>query len=215
MFIIIVEQVNTHAYGAGSPEDIIMARKNALNPDDWIKAGFRALSAGGSQALKAEAIAKALQVSKGSFYWHFKDVPALKASMLEHWKEVATNDIIAQINDKGDEGIGPKDQLRLLVQVATDINRSEPYGGVLAEAAIRDWARYDDKASAALKSVDVIRLKFLEGLFEKCGIEPARCHFCANILYATLIGLQHLLESRTTDQQNHLPELLELLFSQK
>jgi len=192
-----------------------MTRKNALHADDWIKAGFRALSAGGPQAIKAETIARTLQVSKGSFYWHFRDVPALKASMLEHWREVATNDIIADVNNKEIEGIGPKDQLRLLVQVATDIKRSEPYGGVLAEAAIRDWARYDDKAAAVLKGVDAKRLRFLEVLFEECGIEPVRCRFCANVLYAALIGLQHLSDTRAADRQNYLPELLELLISKE
>ena len=41
-------------------------------------AGFRALSAEGPQGIRVEAIARQLKLSKGSFYWHFKDVQALK-----------------------------------------------------------------------------------------------------------------------------------------
>ncbi|NLH83356.1 MAG: TetR family transcriptional regulator, partial [Phyllobacteriaceae bacterium] len=51
-----------------------MATRSTLSAEDWIKAAFRALSVGGVQAIRAEAIARDLNVSKGAFYWHFKDV---------------------------------------------------------------------------------------------------------------------------------------------
>lgn len=181
--------------------------KVPLTPDDWIKAGFRALSARGPQAIKVEAIAKTLKVSKGSFYWHFKDVAALKAAMLHHWLQVATHDIIADVSD---DGLGPKEQLRRLVDIATG-GRSEPYGGALTEAAIRDWARYDENAAATLKTVDTARRHFLKMLFEKSGIPLAQCVSYANILYATLIGLEQLSPAGALERKNDLSALLTLL----
>jgi len=47
-----------------------MAKKQTLTANDWIVAGFVALTSGGPPAVKVEAIAKTLKVSKGSFYWH-------------------------------------------------------------------------------------------------------------------------------------------------
>jgi len=192
-----------------------VAGKNTLTADDWIKAGFRALSTGGPGAIRAEAIARELQVSKGSFYWHFKDVPALKIAMLHHWKKVATHDIIALVQDEGAEGADPGKKLRLLVQTIIDGKASKPYGEMLVEAAIRDWAKYDGEAASVLKHVDTKRLRFLEILFEDCGAQPDRRIFCANILYAALIGLEHLSGSSARNRKNHLPELLELLLSEK
>lgn len=184
-----------------------MTRKHTLNRDDWIKAGFRALSAGGPQAIKIEAIARELQVSKGSFYWHFKDAAALKDAMLRHWTQIATKDIIEAVEGSGQ---GPEQQLRLLVQIATS-QRSEPYGGTKAEPAIRDWARYDKNVAATLKIVDTIRLQFLKGLFEKNGNDPARSRVYANILYAALIGLEQLSHQGVADREKHLSGLLKLL----
>lgn len=68
-----------------------MAKRNSLTTDDWIRAGFRALTSGGPQAIKVEAIARRLHVSKGSFYWHFKDLSALQGAMLAHWLHSATH----------------------------------------------------------------------------------------------------------------------------
>ncbi len=171
-----------------------------------MKAGFRALSAGGPQAIKVEAIAKALQVSKGSFYWHFKDVSALKVEMLRHWLQVATHDVISDVAD----GPGPEEQLRQLVYIATS-EKSEPYGGAQAEAAIRDWARYDKNVAEALERVDAIRRQFLRVLFEKSGVPPAQCVSYANILYAALIGLEQLSRTGVLERKNDLSALLVLL----
>ena len=38
----------------------------------------------GFTALKAEPLAKAMGVSRGSFYWHFADIAAFHAAILEH-----------------------------------------------------------------------------------------------------------------------------------
>ncbi len=62
--------VNTVVYGqvvAG----IRMA--DQLSAKDWLDQGLRALARSGFTALKAEPLAKAMGVSRGSFYWHFAD----------------------------------------------------------------------------------------------------------------------------------------------
>jgi len=162
--------------------------KPQLTPTDWIKASFTALTAGGPQAIRAEAIARSLKVSKGSFYWHFADVPALKTAMLEHWAKTATQDIIDLVNLKATTA---GERLRYLVQVSTSAVDNE-YGGLMAEAAIRDWARYDQSVADTLKSVDQKRLDFVTTQFLAHGTPKAQCKQNANILYAALIGLNHL-----------------------
>ncbi len=181
--------------------------KETLTADDWIKAGFRALSKGGPQAIKAEAIARALGVSKGSFYWHFKNVPALKTSMLKHWKETATEEIIGFVRENA---ASPEDQIKLLVEIATS-DRSDPYGGKLVEAAIRDWARFDKEAAKILKAVDDARLAFLRALFAECGTPDAQLDPYANILYGGLIGLEQISHRENVDLQGNLAALLALL----
>ena len=170
-------------------------------------AGFRALTAEGPSGLRVEAIARDLKVSKGSFYWHFKDAPALKTAMLTHWVTRATEAIIGSVSKKSPDA---RERLQLLVAMATE-DIDGPYGGRLVEAAIRDWARFDKEVAATVIEVDRARLDFLEALFSGIG-EPAPARrIKANLLYASLIGLQHLSHHGLADLRGDLATLLDLL----
>ena len=173
----------------------------------WIEAAFRALTAGGPQAIRAEAIARDLKVSKGSFYWHFKNVAALKAGMLKHWQKHATEAIIEGLEKRGSPAT---DKLRQLVDAATS-EAASPYGGVLAEAAIRDWARYDSHAAATVKEVDYKRLVYLEKLFQQSGAGKAASHRNATLLYSALIGLELLSHQGLADLRQDLHAQLDIL----
>ena len=50
----------------------------------WIEEGLRALGDGGPEAVRIESLAQALGVSKGGFYWHFKDRQALLEGCSTH-----------------------------------------------------------------------------------------------------------------------------------
>ena len=39
----------------------------------WLDAALQALASGGIDQVRIESLAKKLGVTKGSFYWHFKD----------------------------------------------------------------------------------------------------------------------------------------------
>ncbi len=181
--------------------------KQRLSPTDWIQAAFRALTTGGPQAIRAESIARALKVSKGSFYWHFKDVPALKQAMLDHWQQVATQDVIDLVESGASDA---KARLQLLMHVSTALP-NDAYGGDLAEAAIRDWARYDPDAANAVKTIDGKRLAFVETQFRALGLNPQQSKQRATILYAALIGLHQLSHHGLAEPASDLPALLDHL----
>ncbi|MEM9634575.1 MAG: TetR/AcrR family transcriptional regulator [Pseudomonadota bacterium] len=182
-------------------------QKTPLSATDWIQAAFRALAKGGPQAIRAEAIARDLKVSKGSFYWHFKDVPALKLQMLEHWQRKATEAIIQLVDNSVASSVG---RLHLLVEVASTTDTSA-YGGVNVEAAIRDWGRYDEHAFAAVETVDEKRLHYVTELFSNCGIPEPQSRSYSRLLYGSLIGLEALSGHTKADRKNDLLGLLDLL----
>ena len=49
---------------------------------DWLKAARLALLHRGPDAVRVEPLARGLGVTKGSFYWHFKDRNALLEALL-------------------------------------------------------------------------------------------------------------------------------------
>src|SRR6266481_2421615 len=86
--------VNTVVYGGLSQRT---GMTNQLTARDWLRQGLKTLARSGFTALKAEPLAKALGVSRGSFYWHFASLGAFHAAILKHWRDVAAEQIIANL----------------------------------------------------------------------------------------------------------------------
>lgn len=177
--------------------------KTQLTAGDWIKAAFRALSTGGVQAIRAEAIARDINTTKGSFYWHFRDVPALKSAMLDHWRHHATEEIIAANTGQAAD---PETRLRHLIAQVTD-GRATAYGGVRAEAAMREWARLDRDVADAVRGVDRRRLAYLQSIASDLGYDDAAAAAMAQLLYAGLIGLEYLQGQGLADASEALQTL--------
>ena len=184
-----------------------MDGKTTLTREAWILAAFRALTQSGPQSLKAEPLARALKVSKGSFYWHFKNVDDLKQAMIAHWHQVATAEIIAEIRRSEQ---APRAALsRLLVLSVTP--RDAPFGGPATEAAIRDWARYEGFVQQAVETVDAQRVHFVAGLMRQYGLAAPEATQKARLLYAALIGLEALSLSGMDHVHGDLQALLAAL----
>ena len=66
----------------------------------WIDAALQALAAGGPDAVRVEALAVRLGVSKGGFYWHFTDRQALLEEMLDTWEKTVVEDVIARVESQ-------------------------------------------------------------------------------------------------------------------
>jgi AcrR family transcriptional regulator len=162
--------VNTPPYGQAMGE--------RLGRQEWITAGLRAMAGHGVEAVRVERLAAALGVTKGSFYWHFKDRDALLAALLEAWKARATNDIITRVEAAGDDA---ETRLHTLFAIAARAD------GRL-DRAIRLWAGQDPKVRLALEQADRRRLSYLEALFRGLGFAPAEAAARARLAYYALIG---------------------------
>ena len=182
-------------------------QKDRLAAKDWLAGAFRALTSGGPAAIKAEAIARDLGVSKGSFYWHFADVPTLKSNMLAHWEQTATESIIVELEQASGSA---HEKLRQLMALSTS-GLDNPYGGPLAEPAIRDWSRYDEAVGAVVKRVDAARIRYVEDLLRQTKLSNKQSKRYAALLYSTLVGSQILSEHKLANPKILMPELLELL----
>src|SRR5438477_11927982 len=112
--------------------------KDQLSARDWLDAGLKALAKSGFTALKADPLAKAMGVSRGSFYWHFADISAFHAAILKHWREIAAEAIIAGV----EASAGHENPLGLLLH--------RVFGERLTiENAVRTWASVDPAGRAA------------------------------------------------------------------
>jgi AcrR family transcriptional regulator len=184
--------------------------KSSLKAEDWLRIAFQSLTLEGVSALKVETLAPKLGATKGSFYWHFKDMPAFKTQMLQLWQAEATAAIIFVVNAGAGTG---KDRLLRLAEIVSSMNQTNDYGGVTSEPSIRDWARHDATAAIALRAVDSQRLKYVSSLFAQHGFEKIKAQACAELFYTGFLGLQALAASRKVDVGARLKHLLNILLS--
>lgn len=148
-------------------------------------AGFRALAAEGSGALRVEAVARDLGTTKGSFYWHFSDPADWRTAMLDYWEDMAFRRIIAALGSLP-EGLP---RLRALVGIATGLEYDPAHGGAAAEPALREWARVAPQVAIVVQRVDAGRLAFVAACFAAAGSDAQAAAERARLLYATMIGL--------------------------
>jgi AcrR family transcriptional regulator len=166
--------VNTVVYGqvvAG----IRMA--DQLSAKDWLDQGLRALARSGFTALKAEPLAKAMGVSRGSFYWHFADIGAYHAAILKHWREVAAEQIIAGL----EAASGDDNPLQLLLRRAFGTKPA-------LENAFRTWATVDPAARSVVQAIDRRRLGYVEKLLSASGLSDDVARARAQIIYWAFLG---------------------------
>jgi AcrR family transcriptional regulator len=146
----------------------------------WIEEGFRALAAGGPDAVRIETLAEALGVTKGGFYWHFDDRRALLEEILDMWELVSVDEVIERIESDGGDA---RTKLRRLSALAA--SSDEP---LKIDLAVRDWARREQTVADRLQRVDNRRMDYMRSLFGAfCPDEDdveARCM----VFYSLWIG---------------------------
>lgn len=155
-----------------------------LTPEKWLTAGFDAMQELGAQAIAAEPLARRLKTTKGSFYWHFKDVPTFQDALLSKWQETA----LAHVHGLPDNADEADQKLR---QFGRDVLKDPN------EAALRIWAQRDARAATALSFVDEARQAYLVSLLSRLGLGNPDF---ARALIATLVGLPQISPMDRTDQ---------------
>jgi AcrR family transcriptional regulator len=148
-----------------------------LTARDWIDFGLATLARAGFAALKADVLARKLGVSRGSFYWHFADLGAFHARVIERWKQVATEAIIADLERYDSR----EERFDALLRRALS-------GGAALEIRMRAWAESNAAAARALRHIDRRRCGYIERLLVEAGVAPAAAATRTQVLYWAYLG---------------------------
>jgi AcrR family transcriptional regulator len=175
--------------------------------ESWIEAGMQALADGGPEAVRVELLARSLGLTKGSFYWHFKDRQALLDELLEVWERRMLDEVVEEVEREGGDGRARLEQLFSLAR------SGQARGMARVELAIRDWARHDAEVEARLRRVDNRRMEYMRSLFgEICTDEDeveTRCLLAFSLFVASgLIAADHGAHSRAEVLEMALTRLL-------
>lgn len=158
--------------------------------DAWVEAGFAELAHAGLEGVRVEVLAKNLGVTKGGFYRRFADRAALLEAMLEAWRQ---GRIAAVAQQTSLDGQAPRERLRAVIQLYSERLNPE---GMAIELAIRQWARADENAAAAVASVDAARLKHVGDLYRATGLAAEEADAQAFLFYCFIFGQSLLFVER-------------------
>jgi AcrR family transcriptional regulator len=150
--------------------------------DMWIEAALKQIGRSGVDGVRVEVLAESLGITKGGFYRRFKDRRALLDALLETWRQGRIAAIEKQ-TELGDEE--PRERLQSLIKLYSE--RVNP-AGIAIELAIRQWARSDAAAVAAVERVDAARLARVAQLYQALGASADDARARAVLVYSFIFG---------------------------
>jgi AcrR family transcriptional regulator len=154
-----------------------------LRKQDWINGAIQKLAEDSVAALRVDELAEFLNVTKGSFYWHFENREDLLEHVLSWWRRLMTTEIRNMIDRLPGTGW---DRLRALLHIAISARPDVPGGPF--ELTLRDWARRDETVAKVVREVDVSRLNFVTELYRDAGLNDEQAKEYALAQMAFVIG---------------------------
>jgi AcrR family transcriptional regulator len=163
---------------------MVRSMSERLAKSDWIKHGLRTLAGEGAHALRVGPMADALKVSRGSFYWHFRDIADFRAQLLESWQERMTEQVIQNLDAIAEPG-----RLAYLMQQAFSTERS-------LDRAVRSWATTDTGVADLVAAVDSRRVAYHAKLLVAAGVENTRAQARATFMYWAYLGQPMVMDAQ-------------------
>jgi AcrR family transcriptional regulator len=175
-----------------------------LSVTDWITAGLELLAEEGISGVKIQRLCGRLGVTKGSFYWHFTDLDAFLGAMAKYYEDGARifRDQFSEMAAKDAEATLADSSNFLLNRRLAAIER-----------AMRDWARTDDRARAAIEASDQLSFAALRRSFELLGFNEVEADVRAKTLFYAGVGFGDVgpIGDTETDPRVQLSMMMELL----
>jgi len=129
-----------------------------LGREDWLHAARLALLRGGVEQVRVEKLARALNVTKGSFYWHFKDREELLELLLREWED-EVHGLLIQLGKHS-----RREKLNIFLRLVNERVRLSEEGKTPSDAAIFAWASVDSGVARRVNKAEQTRIRQLQHL---------------------------------------------------
>jgi AcrR family transcriptional regulator len=170
---------NAKKHNRGARDMVRKTPENSrLTREDWLLAALDVLNERGVDSVKVLPLSKALGVTRGSFYWHFKDREDLLQQTLSYWESELTDTVIQYtlaLDGSAEE------KLRNVVSIVLHQSMDR------YDTAVRAWSLFDSFALKTLKRVERKRLRFLTKLLSQSGLGQDIAPLRARFLYGYLM----------------------------
>ncbi len=160
------------------------ARAHArLSASDWERGAMEMISEEGVAAVAVEALARRLGVTKGSFYWHFRNREALLQAALQRWEADDDRQLEQHLGATGGQ---PRERLGALFRwVSGEVQAHRIYAALLQ-------ALDHPLVKPMMTRVSQRRMDVLELAFRRAGLDHDAARHRARLAYAAYVGFLQL-----------------------
>jgi AcrR family transcriptional regulator len=150
----------------------------SLTRDDWISAAWDMLGENGLDGVRVEPLARRLGVTKGSFYWHFKDRQQLMEALLDRWFSIWDEQMLPDM----EEAANPADRIWALFEsVLGRLTRGQT-------VSLRMMSHSDADVARRIDERDAQRLSFLTSQLVEIGFAPSEARVRGQVYQTIMTG---------------------------
>ena len=146
-------------------------RQRQLGRSDWLAVAIEVLVSDGVDALQITQLSRRLEVTRGSFYWHFPNRDALLNAITDVMAEAVAG---AQTLEEW---------ILALFVVWGDHRRFDP----ALDQAVRDWARRSADVRTVVAAEDDARVEAVAAFFRRMGYPETEAFIRGRVLYFTQV----------------------------
>lgn len=147
---------------------------------DWIAAAREMLIEGGISAVQISPLAGRLGVTRGGFYWRFKNRQDLLDQLLLDWESSNARHFLNRLAEAGT----PRERMDRLIDLWMEERQFDPR----LEAAIRQWALIDEPVRKQVRIVDLGRISAIADILLQAGFDAIQAEARARLTYFHQIG---------------------------
>lgn len=172
--------------------------------DLWLDAAYQVLIDTGVDAVRIMTLAKKLQLSRTSFYWHFEDREALLQALIRRWQNKNTGNLVAQTRKYAET-------ITEAVFNLFDCWLNPQLFDSRLDFAIRNWAAQSDDLKVIVDSMDQQRIDAISAMFKRFAYSEENAGVRAHTMYYTQVGyISLMVKEPITTRVLRMPDYIEI-----
>ncbi len=148
-----------------------------IGRSDWLRVAVQVLAKKGIDGVRVEPLARLLGVTKGSFYWHFRNRRDLLDALVDLWEEETTW-LIAEAR----QADTPRMRLLRFFQLIS------PEHNYPSDREMFVWARRTPQVKSRANAIELKRVAFIEEQLRHDGVSAPIAARRAEIAYLATLG---------------------------
>jgi AcrR family transcriptional regulator len=166
--------------------------KTGLSREEWLGLAIDAMAKSCKSKFSLDSLLKAMPVSKGSFYWHFKNRAEFLAALVEYWDRHDTQSVVEAL-DALPQTASAADKLWELMCIVYEMR----FGRY--DLLIRSLVLEFPDLQQSVASVDQKRYRTVRQLFAEMGLEGDALDM-RTLVFITATSMDQLLSLDISDE---------------